>query len=231
MADCTFILGVDNVLEFTLVLSNGTLVTTNAHQYTDLFWALRGGGGGTYGVVLSATYQTHSKFPLVAPYLQVNFSSPEVAQSLVTELFRLHVNLSDAGWGGYTFINPQSMMAIFVAPNVTVEGVNRTLGPLVSFASNATGGAVLYVAPAYESFIDWWRVGFGSGAPGQVGSNTELASRLLPRTLAKDHPEEVARISLSLDGGMATKYVAPENTLKNNTNSLKFGCWRSCVSG
>ena len=57
-----FLLGVDNVLEFTIVLANDTLVTTNAYQSPDLFWALRG-VGGTYGVVLSTTYQTHPKQP------------------------------------------------------------------------------------------------------------------------------------------------------------------------
>jgi hypothetical protein len=100
--NCTFPLGVDNVLEFTVVLANGTLITTNAYQYSDLFWALRGGGGGTYGVVLSATYQTHPKFPFTLPILEVNFTSPAIAQFVVTELFRLRADLSDAGWGGFT---------------------------------------------------------------------------------------------------------------------------------
>jgi len=207
MTDYTSIQGVDNVLEFTIVLSNGTLVTTNAYQYTDLFWALRGGGGGTYGVVLSATYQTHPKFPLVTSLLQVNFSSPEVAQSVVTELFRLYTNLSDAGWGSYSTFSTQSMMAILVAPNVTIEDANKTLEPLVSFATNVTGGGVQNITVAFGSFIEWWRVGFGSGAPGQVGSNIEIASRLLPKKLAKEHPEEVARIVLSADGGASAKYV------------------------
>jgi FAD/FMN-containing dehydrogenase len=50
--------GVDNVLQFTIVLANGSLVTANSYQHPDLFWALRGGGGGTYGVVTSASYKT-----------------------------------------------------------------------------------------------------------------------------------------------------------------------------
>jgi len=82
--NCTFRLGIDNVLKFTVVLANGTLITTNAYQYPDLFWALWGGGGGTYGVVLSATYQTHPKFPLTTPTIQVNFTTPAIAQPVVT---------------------------------------------------------------------------------------------------------------------------------------------------
>ena len=203
-----FLLGVDNVLEFTIVLANGILVTTNAYQNPDLFWALRGGGGGTYGVVLSATYQTHPKFSLTTPIFQVNFTSPQIAQSIVTELFRLHTDLSDAGWGGYIQISPAFMSAIFVAPNVTVDEANKRFESLVNFARNITGGAVLYTAPTYGSFLNWWKASSESGPPTPVGQNIELASRLLPRDLAKEHPEEVARIALSL-GGVGAKYVIP----------------------
>ena len=124
-----FLLGVDNVLEFTIVLANDTLVTTNAYQSPDLFWALRG-VGGTYGVVLSTTYQAHPKFPLATPTIQVNFTSLAIAQSVVTELFRLHTHLSDADWGAYTWVFPEFMVAMFTAPNVTVDDANKKFEPL-----------------------------------------------------------------------------------------------------
>ena len=54
-----FGLTVDNVLEIDVVLANGTLLTTNACTNPDLFWALRGGGGGTFGVVTRAVYKAH----------------------------------------------------------------------------------------------------------------------------------------------------------------------------
>lgn len=40
-------LGVDQAIQFEVVLADGTLTTANACENTDLFWALRG-GGGTY---------------------------------------------------------------------------------------------------------------------------------------------------------------------------------------
>ena len=43
--------GVDNVVSFDAVLANGTIVTADACSNTDLFWALRGGGGGSFAVV------------------------------------------------------------------------------------------------------------------------------------------------------------------------------------
>ncbi|KAI1819121.1 FAD/FMN-containing isoamyl alcohol oxidase MreA [Xylaria intraflava] len=48
-------LGADQVLEYEVITAEGQTLTANSEQNTDLFWALRGGGGGTYAVVLSAT--------------------------------------------------------------------------------------------------------------------------------------------------------------------------------
>jgi FAD/FMN-containing dehydrogenase len=47
------------LLEAEVVTADGKLVIANACQHEDLFWALRGGGGGTYGVVTKVTLMTH----------------------------------------------------------------------------------------------------------------------------------------------------------------------------
>ena len=98
---------------------------------------------------------------------------------------------------------PEDMTAVFTAPNLAVEEANGKFEPLVSFARNVTSGAVSYDAPTYAGFIDWWKSNF-RGGPSQVGGNTEVASRLLPRTLAKERPEEIATVALAL-GGFAAK--------------------------
>ncbi|PHS50854.1 MAG: oxidoreductase [Lutibacter sp.] len=51
-------LTIDNLLEADMVLADGSFVTVNSNQNTDLFWAIRG-GGGNFGVVTSFKFQAH----------------------------------------------------------------------------------------------------------------------------------------------------------------------------
>ncbi|RAH82826.1 FAD-binding domain-containing protein [Aspergillus japonicus CBS 114.51] len=55
----------DNALEFEVVTAEGDLVVANEYQNEDLFWALRGGGGGTFGVVVRTTIRTFPDVPAV----------------------------------------------------------------------------------------------------------------------------------------------------------------------
>lgn len=52
-------LGADQALEWEVVTANGTLVTASPTSNSDLYWALSGGGGGSYGVVLSLTTKAY----------------------------------------------------------------------------------------------------------------------------------------------------------------------------
>ncbi|ORX94858.1 FAD-binding domain-containing protein, partial [Basidiobolus meristosporus CBS 931.73] len=48
-----FGIGADHILSATVVNSKGEIVEVNDKAEPDLFWALKGGGGGTFGLVLS----------------------------------------------------------------------------------------------------------------------------------------------------------------------------------
>jgi FAD/FMN-containing dehydrogenase len=51
-------LTIDNLLEADVVLSDGSMVIASKEKNSDLFWALRG-GGGNFGVITSFLFQLH----------------------------------------------------------------------------------------------------------------------------------------------------------------------------
>jgi FAD/FMN-containing dehydrogenase len=51
-------LTIDNLLAADMVLADGSFVTASAEENSDLFWAIRG-GGGNFGIVVSFLFQAH----------------------------------------------------------------------------------------------------------------------------------------------------------------------------
>jgi FAD/FMN-containing dehydrogenase len=63
----------DQVLSMEVVLPNGRFVSVSETSYPDLFYALRGGGGGTFGVVTSMVIRAYPKLPVTT--LSYSFST------------------------------------------------------------------------------------------------------------------------------------------------------------
>ena len=57
--DRRFGLTCDTLVSADVVTVDGVLRTCNATSEPDLFWAIRGGGGGNFGIATSFTYRTH----------------------------------------------------------------------------------------------------------------------------------------------------------------------------
>ncbi|EIW57345.1 FAD-binding domain-containing protein [Trametes versicolor FP-101664 SS1] len=230
----TFGLGVDNILEMTMVTANGTFLTANPHVNPDLFWALRGGGGGTYGIVTSVTYRTHPRVPVIGAFLSVGANTSQPTAALLaafTELVSITPSLTDAGWGGYTDIIVPALAGsgavrfaiAYIVPNVSWVAANATIQPYFDFvnalAANSSGDAaptaVSYAfTKQYASFFDWCTHNIAE--TGGVGSNLELGSWLLPGTALEGNPQGVAETVLEttasyhLVAGGAASRVDPD---------------------
>lgn len=74
--------GADQALEWEVVTGTGEILIANQEQNQDLFWALSGGGGGTYGVVSSLTFKVY----------------PDLRSSAANLTFAYDAKNSDAFW-------------------------------------------------------------------------------------------------------------------------------------
>jgi hypothetical protein len=183
----------DNVIQFTVVTATGDFLSVNSYQNTDIFWALGGGGRGTYAVVISATYLTHDVVPLTVMKSTANLTSPAVAKSVLMEFISIHPSLSDAGCSDIT---PSSLSFVFLAHNTSEADANKTFTPFMTFVRNATAGNAQIVPAAHKSLYEWYPAVFN---PETAGESYELGSRLLLREVAETNPGKVADTLLAFD--------------------------------
>lgn len=74
----TYGLAADNVLEYEVVTTKGQLLVASIQDNSDLYWALSGGGAGTYGVVLSMTTKAHPDGIVAGASLILNAPAAEL---------------------------------------------------------------------------------------------------------------------------------------------------------
>lgn len=101
-----------NVLEMEVVTASAEVLTVNESLRPDLFWALRGGGGGTFGVVSNVTMRTYEMPSLIGRVTgSVTAKNDEAFRVLLTEIVALLADLSDSNWGEYIWVNPDNSVA------------------------------------------------------------------------------------------------------------------------
>ncbi|KAJ5105385.1 hypothetical protein NUU61_002732 [Penicillium alfredii] len=182
----------DNALEFEVVLADGSLAIANAHQNTDLFFALRGGGGGSFSVVVSVTVKAHPDYPVV--YATANFTtSPDDPFWAGVDAFHRHVpRLNDNGGSGYysaiplTPVSENQTVSTFLlymmfVNQTSTSAVNASFVPLLADLKNATGVAPAYHVAAFPTLSSLYTTLFqGSDV---TGSQVLLGSHLISRSL------------------------------------------------
>src|SRR5580700_3771973 len=80
-----------SLIEAEVVTADGQIRTVNAYRDPDLFWALKGGGGGNFAVITRATLRTHdlpSTFGAVGATFKA--SSDEAYRALLDRFFAVY---------------------------------------------------------------------------------------------------------------------------------------------
>lgn len=230
----------DQVLAFEVVTADGRFVTASDTQNTDLFWALRGGGGGTFGVITSVLVKAYPKMQVtVATW---SFSTSTIQNSTifwqaVEEYMKVLPTYTDAGTYAYFDIFPLGndqytfLMAPFFAPTLTIAQTQNLLTPLISKWA-ALGFNIAPTYTNYDNFHDAWWAGFALEA---VGSTTiKTASRLFPKsnwqsTTALNATFEAVKYAVEQGGVLLAFQIAATKLTSNTVNSVNPAWRQTCM--
>ncbi|KAF9977529.1 hypothetical protein BGZ75_010284, partial [Mortierella antarctica] len=153
----------------------------------DLFWALRGGGGGTFAVVVEAVYRTHPPFKVfqIATY-RVFFKERETRYKLIKDWFSRQVNLTNDGWGGYTILRDGCLEVLFFLPDKDSVFAKNSISPFFDYAESLEDTFVMGVVDSYSSFWTAFDASKTSFDDKNAGKNVILGTRLIPRRNMED---------------------------------------------
>ena len=127
----------DHIVEAQVVTADGRLRRVNARTDPDLLWALRGGGGGNFGIVTEFTFKLLA-MPLSPTYFFVTWPWGTAAEALhawmrwaprtdsrITSIFRLTVANGEPQVAvSGQFIGPQANLAAFLKPILDLPGAD-----------------------------------------------------------------------------------------------------------
>ncbi|KAJ6141938.1 hypothetical protein N7497_011037 [Penicillium chrysogenum] len=190
-----FGLGADNTLEFEVVTAAGKLVKASRSENPDLFWALSGGGGGNYGVVLSMVVKAYKDAPIAGASLQFT------AANITTDTFyeavsQFHSLLPAMVDQGVTVIYQMTSSVFIINPitayNQTTDDVKAILRP---FTSALTKLNVKYKASVsqHKSYYDHYNKYMGPLPWGNLAVGSyQYGGRLIPRKTLEQNSNGMA---------------------------------------
>ncbi|RYP80263.1 hypothetical protein DL769_002565 [Monosporascus sp. CRB-8-3] len=227
----------DHIMALEVVTADGRFVTASPTSHSDLFWALCGGGGGTFGVVTSTIVRVQPKLPVTTSFFSFGTSgnvSTDVFFEGLRAYFKHFIPFTDAHTYGYFYITPSNgsylfEMVPFFAPNHTIASFNALTKPLFDrFA--ALGIPVTpktrHYPAFYPAFLDSW-------TQGPVGTYIMPANRLIPRANF-ENPEKfnrtfaVLRAHLESGRNVVGYHQAPRNRAR--ADNAVSSAWRAAAA-
>ncbi|PMD30490.1 FAD-binding domain-containing protein [Hyaloscypha variabilis F] len=186
-------LATDQVLEMEIVTPTGDHLVLNECQNTDLFWAMRGGGGSTFGIMTSVTMKAYPSPSILSMSFGIETSATNPhAFDMVAYMLGQFPSLMEAGVSGYpiilkaspsilgnTTVYTSGMIGKFMMLNSTNTTDMATLFEPIFDHINSTwpGSFVIGVnITSYPSFYSWYEENY-DGSP--VGYENVMGSRLL----------------------------------------------------
>jgi FAD/FMN-containing dehydrogenase len=165
-----------SLLEAEVVTADGKVRVVNHAQEPDLFWALKGGGGGTFGVVTRLTLATHElpqNFGIVR--LTVHAQSDDAFRRLLARFIDLYAaNLFNSHWGEQVTTLPDNRLEVLMLfQGLTQDDARAAWKPLLDFVSSNGAdyeGQSSFSATAFPARV-FWNPDVMRGAPGAIVSD------------------------------------------------------------
>ncbi|KAJ7472781.1 hypothetical protein FB451DRAFT_1134378 [Mycena latifolia] len=226
-------LGVDRVLEFKIVTPDGKVRVANACQNTDIFWALRGGGGGTFGVVVESTILVSPIVTVQAILVSITSPSANHTQELYSTMIDNALKWANDGYGGYV----SGGTAVYLTPKLTASEHATSMAPLLDFGKrlNATGAGIYEILefPNWLSFFNVFTETELAAQGPPVGYSIAMASRLVTRANFQTASKRVELLNALLAATELTPSLlfditAPSSFPGDNTTSVT-PVWRDSV--
>ncbi|GME28821.1 FAD/FMN-containing isoamyl alcohol oxidase MreA [Neofusicoccum parvum] len=176
-------LAADQVLEWEVVDGTGEVLVANRQENSDLYWALSGGGGGTYGVVTSMTSKAHEDIPVAGANL--TFSAEGLtADTYYEAVGAWHTALPKVVDAGamvvWYFTNTSFSLSPITAPGVSAEDLTALLQPYLDKLDelNITYSTYIHQFPGYYAQFSTMQ------SPIQVGI-AQYGGWLVPRSVVE----------------------------------------------
>jgi FAD/FMN-containing dehydrogenase len=161
-------LAAGSLLEAEVVTADGQIRVANACTNSDLFWALKGGGGGSYGVVSKVTLRVHDLPEFFgAANFTIQASSDDAHRQLIREFVGFyHEHLFNDHWGEQAHVNRDNSLVIsMLAHGLDTAQVKAVWQPFLDWVARSPheysikGRVVLASIPARHWWdVDWWKV-------------------------------------------------------------------------
>jgi FAD/FMN-containing dehydrogenase len=205
----TYGLMVDNAVEFEVVTADGRTRIINECNDPDLFWAMRGGGGGTYAILTKFRVQLYPSVPIHTFNFVASFSGTNVTQQqTLRKLMTAHAS-NQQGWsaqrvtGQVDYSLEAASVGIVLPYNDDGAKLKAATASFAQFVSNLTNVNVkqnnytLY--PTYTDYLAFSAADARATEP--TGIFSLLASRLMPGHLFST-PETVDSVIDAVIDGM-----------------------------
>lgn len=182
----------DNVLEWEVVKANGDhVIATPTNDHSDLYWAMSGGGGGVWGVVLSMTAKLHKDGEIGGAKLFFNSSTvgADTYWESIEAWFAFLPSYVDGLGGGNTceyLISADAFYGVsFLIPGASADDVDKLLRPYLSELDRLRI-EYQYSSHTSPNYYVHFQSDLGPLPYGKTPADTLISSRLFPRSTAED---------------------------------------------